>query len=157
MAVANRADDVEPESGLQSAAADGSADQIPVVPAASCAQVTGPAFIPRATGPRLGKKRRDKPEIDLDDHIRKAQMTIKIARTQVREARLLAEHARRKKQRLVRKASTLNVEDLERMAVLKRCGLHSEQSRDAAAATAASSAASAELSRPRTQTAQVTP
>ena len=31
-----------------------------------------------------------------------------------------------KKQRLVRKASNLNVEDLERIAVLKRCGMYEE-------------------------------
>ena len=48
-----------------------------------------------------------------------------MARKQVQQARVQAKLEKRKKQRLVRKASSLNVEDLERIAVLKRCGLAS--------------------------------
>jgi len=69
------------------------------------------------------KTKRARPMIDLDEHIRKAQDAIKQARKQVQTARMQAKLEKRKKQRLMRKASALNVEDLERIAVLKRCGL----------------------------------
>ena len=68
-------------------------------------------------------KRRAKPALDLDEHIRAAQEAMKTARKQVAYARAQAKLEKRKKQRLVRKASSLNVEDLERIAVLKRCAL----------------------------------
>ena len=75
---------------------------------------------PRASkGPKRGKK----PLLDLDDHIAKAKHAIQDARKQVQKARMQAKLEKRKKQRLLRKASNLNVEDLERIAVLKRCGL----------------------------------
>jgi len=92
------------------------------------------------------KARRARPMIDLDDHIRKAQDAIKQARKQVQTARMQAKLEKRKKTRLMRKASSLNIEDLERIAVLKRCGLiqaaaapHSEEC--AAGAPAASTTA----------------
>ena len=84
------------------------------------------AAAPAAHGVASAKRKtkgRAKPSIDLDDHIRKAQEAIKSARRQVQAARVRAKNEKRKKQRLMKKASNLNVEDLERIAVLKRCGL----------------------------------
>ena len=94
------------------------------------------------------KTKRVKPVIDLDDHIRKAQDAIKLARKQVQQARVQAKLEKRKKQRLLRKASNLNVEDLERIAVLKRCSsLMASQSASAESGHAApEAAASAEAS-----------
>ena len=42
----------------------------------------------------------------------------------VNEARRAARNERRRKSRLMKKAATLTPEDLERIAVLKRCGLY---------------------------------
>ena len=100
----------------------------------------------RATGPKPARKRPRQPIIDLDDHIRKAQEAIKSARKQVQQARVQAKLEKRKKQRLVRKASTLNVEDLERIAVLKRCGLIAAEAPSGASGSAFSSAGSAPAS-----------
>ena len=44
-----------------------------------------------------GKSKRQKPIIDLDDHIRKAQDAIKTARKQVQQARVQAKLEKRKK------------------------------------------------------------
>ena len=89
------------------------------------------------------KKRRVKPTIDLDEHIRAAQEAMKAARKQVQQARAAAKLEKRKKQRLVRKASALNVDDLERIAVLKRCALLMTPPAPGSEASAASSRASA--------------
>ena len=89
------------------------------------------------------RKRRAKPAIDLDEHIRAAQAAMKAARKQVQQARAQAKLEKRKKQRLVRKASSLNVEDLERIAVLKRCALLTATPATAGEASASSSGGSA--------------
>lgn len=89
------------------------------------------------------KKRLVKPTIDLDEHIRAAQQAMKAARKQVQQARAAAKLEKRKKQRLVRKASALNVDDLERIAVLKRCALLMTPPAPGSEASAASSRASA--------------
>ena len=72
-----------------------------------------------------GRKRRrvDRPEIDLDTNIREARATIQRAQAAMTQARQQAKADRRKKARLIRKACHLSPADLERIAVLKRCGL----------------------------------
>ena len=82
------------------------------------------------------KKKRIKPMIDLDEDIREAQQAMKAARKQVQQARAQAKLEKRKKQRLMRKASALNVDDLERIAVLKRCALMPEPASASATAPA---------------------
>ena len=156
MAAVDRPDDVM-ESEPENAADDGSDNREAVVTAAPTAQPTQAVAAPLATGPNPPKRRRQKPVIDLDDHIRKAQEAIKVARKQVQQARVQAKLEKRKKQRLVRKASNLNVEDLERIAVLKRCGLMTSQTPAAAGETPASSAATAQPSCASNHQEQVTP
>ena len=74
-----------------------------------------------------GKQTRLKrPRIDLDDAIARAQQAMKEAQKSVADARRQGRNERRKKQRLLKKASGLSADDLERIAVLKRCGLHSK-------------------------------
>ena len=87
-------------------------------------------------------RRAKKPRIDLDDTIAAARAAMQKAQKEVAEARRAARNERRKKQRLVKKAGTLSADDLERIAVLKRCGLGSRPV--APEATAASSAAGSE-------------
>ena len=81
---------------------------------------------------------------------------MKAAQKSVAEARKIGRNERRKKQRLFTKAIGLSAEDLERIAVLKRCGLQNASSKasdtpqDAVQPPAAASASS---SRPEPQAA----
>ena len=99
---------------------DGREEKVVAATVASAPARSSNSPFPKKSEP---KAKRVKPIIDLDDHISKAQEATKMARKQVQQARAQAKLEKRKKQRLLRKASTLNVEDLERIAVLKRCGL----------------------------------
>ena len=90
--------------------------------------------------------RKRKPPIDIDEHIAAARKSMKDAQKRVTAARAQARNERRKKQRLMKKAAALTAEDLERIAVLKRCGLDRmdnclEGGVSSAASTAASSSA----------------
>ena len=67
--------------------------------------------------------RAKRPRIDYDDSIAQARAAMVKAQKDVADARRVARNERRKKQRLVRKAAALSADDLERIAVLKRCGL----------------------------------
>lgn len=78
---------------------------------------------PEKAPPSKGRKRRQLPRIDLDKTIEDAKEAIKKASKAMAEARVQARNERRKKARLLKKAATLSPQDLERIAVLKRCGL----------------------------------
>ena len=92
------------------------------LPAESTAAAAQPAA---KTSPTSRPKR---PRIDLDDSIAQARAAMHKAKKDVAEARRLARNERRKKQRLVKKAGSLSADDLERIAVLKRCGLTGKSS-----------------------------
>lgn len=68
---------------------------------------------------------------------------MKTARKQVQQTRTQAKFDRRLKKRLVRKANALNVDDLERIAVLKRCALLTKPQAPSAGPSAAASHGSA--------------
>jgi hypothetical protein len=69
------------------------------------------------------KSRVKKPRIDIDDQISEANRLSEVLRKVAQAAKTTAKNGTRAKQRLVRKAGKLSSEDLERIAVLKRCGL----------------------------------
>lgn len=75
--------------------------------------------------PAPARKRRKAalPRIDLDTAIAEARDAMKQAAKMLQDAKSTARNERRKKARLLKKAASLNSEDLERIAVLKRCGL----------------------------------
>ena len=75
----------------------------------------------------LGKKapRLKRPEIDYDQNMKAARAAMKQAAKAVAAARALQTNEARKKQRLMKKASQLSSNDLERIAVMKRCGQES--------------------------------
>ena len=75
------------------------------------------------TPPRVVRKRQRAPRIDIDATIAAAQQEMQAAARAMAAARRQARNEKRKKQRLVRKAAGLSSQDLERIAVLKRCGL----------------------------------
>jgi hypothetical protein len=68
-------------------------------------------------------KRQRAPKIDIDAAIAGYQTEVKRAAKLMADARRNARNERRKKQRLMKKASSLSHEDLERIATLKRVGL----------------------------------
>ena len=88
-------------------------------PATPALQADGAA--PAESG-RQTRKRVERPEIDLDGNIREARATIQRAQAALTQARQQAKADRRRKARLIRKACHLSPADLERIAVLKRCG-----------------------------------
>jgi hypothetical protein len=71
-----------------------------------------------------------RPKIDLDEEIDKANQLAEMSRKMMNAAKSLQKNNRRCKQRLVRKAGKLSPEDLEIIAVLKRCGLYAEPVHD---------------------------
>jgi hypothetical protein len=83
----------------------------PVVSTGACAKKRGR---PKASA---------RPKIDIDDEIKEANKIHAIMKKLALAAKAAERNGQRVKQRLVKKASKLNVLDLERIAVLKRCGL----------------------------------
>jgi hypothetical protein len=76
-----------------------------------------------------GRKRAKRPDIDYDEKIQEATKNIKEMARAMAAAKTAQKNERRKKQRLVKKASQLSPEDLERIAVLKRCGMWTAEGR----------------------------
>jgi hypothetical protein len=91
-------------------------------PAAAAAEAAGSEPVGSRTA-RTGRSRVLRPDIDLDGSIRTARATIAAAQAAISKARTQARNDKRKKARLIKKASGLSASDLERIAVLKRCGL----------------------------------
>ena len=75
-------------------------------------------------------KRAARPKIDLDDEIRRANELAVVSRKMLAAAKTTSRNNRRAKQRLIKKAAKLSPEDLERIAVLKRCGLFVDEGDD---------------------------
>ena len=73
--------------------------------------------------PPKRRKRKDLPRIDLDQSIEEAKEAMKRAVKAMADARARAKNERRKQARLLKKAATLSPAGVERIAVLKRCGL----------------------------------
>jgi hypothetical protein len=87
---------------------------------------------PRAAAVVAGdssRKRAKRPDIDYDEKIQEATKNIKEMARAMAAAKSAQKNERRKKQRLVKKASQLSPEDLERIAVLKRCGMWTAEGR----------------------------
>ena len=85
--------------------------------------VAGPLVQVVAAGTPQKRKRAERPKIDIDAKIGDLSRDIVSAQKLLKETKTLQRNERRKKQRLVKKASGLSSTDLERIAVIKRCGL----------------------------------
>ena len=85
--------------------------------------VAGPVGQAAAAGTPQKRKRPERPKIDIDAKIGDLSRDIVAAQKLLKETKTLQRNERRKKQRLVKKASGLSSTDLERIAVIKRCGL----------------------------------
>jgi hypothetical protein len=72
---------------------------------------------------KAAPKRRKAGRIDLDERIEAAKVKEQEAKAALKKARNDAKNEKKKRGRLVRKAAGLSVDDLERIAKLKRAGL----------------------------------
>ena len=109
------------------------AETTAAVEAPAKTDATAPASAATASeGQKKGRAKR--PRIDLDDSISQAKQAMKAAQKTVAEARKVGRNERRKKQRLLKKAIGLSADDLERIAVLKRCGLDTAVAKGSATA-----------------------
>ena len=87
-------------------------------PSPSSSSMSGPAIpVVARTACECGpRKRRRSARIDLDDRIFHATRDMKLAQKQLASARAQARNEKRRKQRLVKKAAALTVQDLQRIA-----------------------------------------
>ena len=76
---------------------------------------------PKTVRRRMSSKMRAR--IDIDDEIQEAAQISDMLKKVQKRAKSMQKSSKKAKQRLVLKASKLRAEDLERIAVLKRCGL----------------------------------
>ena len=76
-------------------------------------------------------KKAARPKIDLDEEIRRANDLAAMSRKMLNVAKPTSKNNRKAKQSLIKKAGKLSPEDLERIAVLKRCGLFQEEDQEA--------------------------
>ena len=110
------------------------------------------SLVPGAAAAAPKKKGRpskgSRPKIDIDDEIAQANRMAEITKKMMLAARAAQRNSRRAKQRLVRRAGKLSPADLERLAVLKRCGLYIEapEASSGDSTSVASSAASSSSS-----------
>jgi hypothetical protein len=65
----------------------------------------------------------DRPRIDIDDEIESANELSVLMKKISHAAKISQRNSVRSKARLVKKCANMSVQDLERLAVLKRCGL----------------------------------
>ena len=121
----------------------GSSSAAPVVAASADAKAKAKA--------RVRGRGAARPAIDLDQEIEEANMLASMSRKLMQAAKSIEKNNKKSKSRLIRKAGKLSPEDLERIAVLKRCGLYAddggEEAADAAA-EASGEAASSGAARP---------
>lgn len=78
--------------------------------------------VPQSTGVKKTRTRTARPRIDIDHKIEMLRTELKLAGKAMSKARADARAQRKKKNRLTKKAAQLSPEDLERIAILKRCG-----------------------------------
>ena len=93
------------------------------------------AHAPAAGRGRAGRPRgrgANRPRIDIDDQIAEANRLSSVMKKLAHAAKMAEKNGQRVKQRLMKKAGKLSAEDLERIAVLKRCGLVERPCQDAA-------------------------
>ena len=138
-------------------ASPGAVDEAP-----QAASVASPAAAPASRQSRKALR----PKIDLDDEIRRANDLAAMSRKMLLAAKNVSRNNKKAKQRLIKKAGKLSPEDLERIAVLKRCGMYDEdgeektnkaqEDKDGKPGTKKSGPSAAEIKRPKLSTSMET-
>ena len=106
-------------------ASQGSASALPsgatLAQAASAgSSVVGPKGKAKATAKAVARHRIVRPRIDIDDQISEANRVHDLLKKMSQAAKSLKKNQTKAKQRLIKKATRLSPQDLERIAVLKR-------------------------------------
>jgi len=128
-------------------------DAVERVAAAKAAAKTLAKALPKIRG---RKRDVDRPRIDIDDDIESANDLSIMMKKIAHAAKLSQRKSVRCKARLVKKCAKMSVQDLERLAVLKRCGLLvADEHVDAPMQSTAASSAAASASPPRTRKSSV--
>ena len=116
---------IDPSVSCSLETSDMSAEEAMVGSASGTPQAAAAASPAAAKAPPQGKKA-SRPKIDLDEEIRRANDVAAMSRKMLQAAKSVSRNNRKAKQRLIKKAGKLSPEDLERIAVLKRCGMYEE-------------------------------
>lgn len=104
-------DDDRESRGKDNKEGEGSADE------------SASAALSKTTNGAPKRKHAKKPAIDYDRHIEMARDLMKTAGKQLCAARATERNEQSEKSRLIKKAYNLTFEDLDRIQVLKRCGM----------------------------------
>ena len=88
---------------------------------ATAAEAAEPIAASQLVRPKRVKRKAE--QIDIDLNIKAARAAMKAAAKAVQQAKANQRNEMRRKQRLMKKAAGLSSGDLERIAVMKRCGL----------------------------------
>ena len=104
-------------SRVTSAASESAMAQPTPNPSTASSSATASPVVPRR------RRRKEHPPIDIDKTIADAREAVKAAQRAMTEARALARNERRKRARLIKKAAQLSPRDLDRIAILKKCGV----------------------------------
>lgn len=102
---------------VPSAASESAMAQPAPNPSTASSGATPSPVVPRR------RRRKEHPPIDIDKTIADAREAVKAAQRAMTEARALARNERRKRARLIKKAAQLSPQDLDRLAILKKCGV----------------------------------
>ena len=122
-------------------------DAVERVVAAKAAAKTLAKAVPKTRGRHRNV---DRPRIDIDDEIESANELSVLMKKISHAAKISQRNSVRSKARLVKKCAKMSVQDLERLAVLKRCGLLvGEEPQDAPSKATSSSSAPAAATPPR--------
>ena len=100
------------------------------------------AAVPTPARARGRPKAKARPRIDLDENIEQANKLYSVMNKLAKAAKSAERNGQRVKQRLLKRASKLSVADLERVAVLERCGLLPDDSTSSPSTPASTSSGS---------------
>ncbi len=122
-------------ASAKAAAAAAAASEMPEAAGAA-------APMAKASPKKRGRTRNaDRPRIDIDDEIEAANKLSAIMKKLSHAAKMAERSSVRSKARLVKKCGKLSAQDMERLAILKRCGLLPEEAKDETASNSAGSSA----------------
>lgn len=91
-------------------------------------RLASPAAVAEGGGEKKGRKaNKVRPRIDIDDDIQSANELSTIMKKLAHAAKMEQRNAARCKARLLKKCAKVSAQDLERLSILKRCGLLAEE------------------------------
>lgn len=127
---------MEASEGTVSSAAAAAVDEKKVAGSTECEEVK------EAPKKRGRTKKSEKPRIDIDDEIDAANTLCTLMKKLAHQAKMQQRNSERQKTRLLKKCGKLSAQDMERLAIMKRCGLLANDGSDTPIAGSSSASAS---------------